>query len=69
MSRGGRMEGDTAYFRRRASDERAAGMKASHPRARKSHLELAGRYDDLANAIEGRERYLGSGQKDEQQSA
>jgi hypothetical protein len=63
------MEGDTAYFRRRASDERAAAMKAPHPRARETHLELAGRYDDLANAIEGRERYLGLDQEDEQQSA
>ena len=63
------MEGDTAYFRRRASDERSAAMKAPHQRAREAHLELAGRYDDLANAIEGRARYLGIAQKDEQQSA
>ena len=63
------MEGDTAYFRRRASDERAAGMKAAHPGARDAHLELAGRHDELANAIERRERYLGLDQKDAQQSA
>ena len=56
------MEGDTAYFRRRAADERAAAMKAAHPKARDAHLEFASRYDDLANAIEGRERYLGLNQ-------
>lgn len=63
------MEADTTYFRRRASDERAAAMKAAHLGARDAHLELAGRYEDLANAIEGRERYLGLDHYDAQQSA
>jgi hypothetical protein len=63
------MEGDKIYFRRRAADERAAAMKAAHPHAREAHLELAGRYDDLANGIEGRERYLRLDQDDTQQSA
>jgi hypothetical protein len=44
-------------------------MKAAHPHAREVHLELAGRYADLANAIEGRERYLGLDQDETQQSA
>jgi len=52
------MEGDRAYFRRRASDERAAALKAAHQKAREAHIQLAGRYDDLANAIEGRAQYL-----------
>lgn len=62
------MEGDTAYLRRRALDERVAAIKAPHPRAREAHLELADRYEDLANAIRGRERYLGLDQEDEQRS-
>ena len=63
------MDGDTAYFRRRASDGRAAAMKAAHRRARDAHFELVSRYDELANAIEGRERHLGLDQEDAQQSA
>jgi hypothetical protein len=50
------MEGDSIYFGRRASEERIAAMKAPHPRARKAHLELADRYDDLATAIVSRDR-------------
>ena len=45
------MEGDAIYFMRRANEERLAAMKAAHPSARRAHLELAGRYDDLADAI------------------
>jgi hypothetical protein len=52
------MEGDGIYFGRRASEERIAAMKAPHPRARKAHLELADRYNDLATAIQSRERPL-----------
>ena len=33
------------YFRRRAQEEREAGMKARHPAARRSHMELAEAYD------------------------
>ncbi len=50
-----RIEGDGAYFGRRANEERVAAMKAPHPKARKAHLEMAGRYDDLATAIVVRE--------------
>ncbi len=57
---GGRMmEGDAIYFRRRASDERAAAKRAEHPAARQAHLEMAGRYDDLASAIAVSEKELG----------
>jgi hypothetical protein len=45
------MEGDLVYFRRRALEERQAAMTAAHPVARRAHLELADRYDDLAFAI------------------
>ena len=45
------MESDAVYFGRRAKEERAAAMKATDPRAREAHLELAGRYDELATAI------------------
>ena len=45
------MEGDLHYFIRRASEERLAAMKAPHPSARKAHLEMAARYDDLATGI------------------
>lgn len=57
--RGFRMEGDAAYFRRRAVDERAAALKAKHPNARQAHLDLAHRYDDLARSILERDQHLG----------
>jgi hypothetical protein len=50
------MEGDQEYFSRRAQEEREAAMKASHPVARQSHLELAERYRELAEAIASHER-------------
>jgi len=46
------MEGDASYFRQRASEERAAAMKCPHPSARRSHLEMARRYDTQAKALE-----------------
>ena len=52
MSRGeAKMEGDRAYFIRRAAEERAAALSAIHPDARRSHIEMAERYDELALAI------------------
>lgn len=45
------MEGDAIYLNRRASEERIAAMKAAHPNARRAHLEMARRYEELANAI------------------
>ena len=53
------MESDATYFRRRATEEKAAALKALHPQARQSHLKMAERYDDLASAITGRHEYLG----------
>lgn len=53
---GASMEGDLAYFRRRANEERLAAMKAACPEARRSHLELAERYGDLADGIHSTDR-------------
>lgn len=53
---GWRMEGDAAYFSRRANEERVAAMKAAHPRARQSHLVMAERYDEFAGAIASHQR-------------
>jgi hypothetical protein len=52
------MEGDAVYFSRRANEERSAAMKAAHPNARQSHLELAARYDELASAIAAHHRIV-----------
>jgi hypothetical protein len=49
------MEGDAIYFSRRADEERSAAMKAPHPTARESHLELAARYEELSTAILNRQ--------------
>jgi len=49
------MEGDSLYFSRRAQEEREAAMKAPHPSARQAHLDMAGRYDDLAGALAAHE--------------
>ena len=46
------MKVDYAYFRGRASDEREAAAKATHPGAIRSHLELALRCEELATRIE-----------------
>ena len=46
------METDAAFFARRARDELLAASKAVHPRARQIHLDMAGRYADLARAID-----------------
>ena len=52
------METDYGYFRRRASEEREAAMKAEHSAARRAHLELAHRCEDLATEIEANEQRL-----------
>jgi hypothetical protein len=46
------METDLAYFRRRASEEYLGHANADHPTAKKKHLEMAKRYEDLARSIE-----------------
>ena len=53
------MEGDGIYFGRRANEERIAAMNAPHPQARKAHLDMADRYDDLAVAIAERDQVFG----------
>jgi hypothetical protein len=53
------MEGDATYFSRRARDERAAATSAAHPTARRAHLDMADRYDELSSAIALREREIG----------
>lgn len=58
------MESDSAYFARRAANERVAAMKAAHPTARQAHLELAKRYDELARAIAATELGDGVGHMD-----
>ena len=52
-------EGDHIYFGRRASEERTAAMQARHADARKAHLDLAERYEDLVRAITERQQRLG----------
>ena len=52
------MEGDAAYFARRAHQEQDAGVKAKHPDVRQAHLEIAARYLDLAREIRLQERLL-----------
>jgi hypothetical protein len=54
------MKGDSAYFGERASQERAAAMRAANLQAREAHLELAKRYDELAGALVSHEAALGS---------
>lgn len=53
------MESDVSYFRRRASEERAAALQAQHAQVRQNHREMAERYDDLVRGITAREEYLG----------
>jgi len=40
---------DSDYFRRRAAEEREAADHAQNEQARRSHDELAERYDDAAD--------------------
>ena len=47
------IETDHDYFMRRAAEERAAAERADHPEARRSHLELADRYEAVATAVLG----------------
>jgi hypothetical protein len=46
-------ESDHDYFRRRAAEERAAADRAADPLAQRAHLELADRYDEVAEAARG----------------
>lgn len=44
-------QSDSQYFLRRADEELAAAERASDPRARQSHLDLAERYANAARAV------------------
>lgn len=50
------MENDRGYYMRRAAEERAAALKAAHPKARAAHLEMAAAYDERLSAIAAAER-------------
>ena len=54
------LESDHVYFARRASEERTAAIRTQSDEARKSHIELAERYEDLVRAIVGRQQLLGA---------
>jgi hypothetical protein len=56
---GAHMERDRVYFSRRAQEERVAAMKTAHPHARRVHMELARRYDDLVGPIVTSSQRLG----------
>lgn len=53
------MEPDSTYFARRADEEQAAAAYAEHPKAQQVHLDLASRYQELADAITAREHHIG----------
>ena len=44
------MDNDAAYFARRAGEERVAALKCTNQHARRTHLDLAKRYDELVRA-------------------
>lgn len=54
------MERDVVYFGRRAQEERIAAMKASHPTARRAHLDMAARYEEFATEIGSRQQGMES---------
>ncbi len=45
------MQSDAIYFGNRAAEEFIAAAEAHRPEARRAHLELAARYQDLARHI------------------
>ena len=53
------MENEVSYFRRRASEERSAALRARDSQAHQIHLDMAERYEDLLRGIISRERPLG----------
>ncbi len=44
-------ESDFDYFRRRVDEERKAAGHAAHPDARKAHLDMAQRYEEISKAV------------------
>jgi len=47
---------DGEYFSGRARDEREAAMRAAHPRARQTHIDLADAYEARIRALVAAER-------------
>ncbi|MEP6871829.1 MAG: hypothetical protein ABI939_08275 [Anaerolineaceae bacterium] len=45
------MNRDAGYYRRRAAEERRAGMAATSEKAPSCHLEIAAAYDDKVTAL------------------
>lgn len=52
------MGNDLSYFQRRASQERAAALRAAHPHARQAHLAMAQEYEDLIRRLAANQRKL-----------
>jgi hypothetical protein len=63
------MQSDAKYFANRAAEEFIAGAEAKHPEARRAHLELAVRYDDLARHITLQDQLIFGGDADEERPA
>ena len=57
--RGAQMDSDQAYFTRRASEERTAALQARNRAARRSHTQMAERYEELVRALVAEQRRLG----------
>jgi hypothetical protein len=53
------MASDQLYFASRAAAEREAALQCANESARKSHLERAARYDELASSIAAHSTKLG----------
>lgn len=53
------MTTDGEYFSRRAKDEREAAMRAAHPKARQTHIDLASAYEGQLRALGATEGRLG----------
>ncbi|HET6943152.1 MAG TPA: hypothetical protein VFH89_13410 [Sphingomicrobium sp.] len=45
------METNAEYFRRRAREEFFAAIRAEHHKARRAHLDMAARYEDLVRDL------------------
>lgn len=50
------MESNSSYFSRRAREELFAAIKADHHKARRAHLDMAARYEDLVRATQLQDR-------------
>jgi hypothetical protein len=63
------MQSDASYFGTRAAEEFIAGAEAKHPEARRAHLELAVRYNDLARHIALQDQLVLAGEPKKKLSA